>query len=102
MSVLGAGLLLGVALAVIIPEGLQTLIKAYNTSPADLGKENSHDILTLVTSEGPQYLQCLRKESKLVEVLKTFFCGQSFFHVLNLTVRSSHNKPYFHWRKLAR
>jgi hypothetical protein len=29
---------LGVALAVIIPEGLQTLIKAYNTSPSDLGK----------------------------------------------------------------
>lgn len=38
VSVLGAGLLLGVALAVIIPEGLQTLIKAYNTSPSDLGK----------------------------------------------------------------
>ena len=37
VSVLGAGLLLGVALAVIIPEGLQTLIKAYNTSPAELG-----------------------------------------------------------------
>jgi hypothetical protein len=37
VSVLGAGLLLGVALAVIIPEGLQTLIKAYNTSPAEMG-----------------------------------------------------------------
>ena len=38
VSVLGAGLLLGVALAVIIPEGLQTLIKAYNTSPSEMGK----------------------------------------------------------------
>jgi zinc transporter 9 len=37
VSVLGAGLLLGVALAVIIPEGLQTLIKAYSTSPSELG-----------------------------------------------------------------
>lgn len=30
VSVLGAGLLLGVAFAVIIPEGVVTLIKAYN------------------------------------------------------------------------
>ena len=37
VSVLGAGLLLGVALAVIIPEGLQTLIKAYSASPAEAG-----------------------------------------------------------------
>ena len=37
VSVLGAGLLLGVALAVIIPEGLQTLIKAYSVSPAEAG-----------------------------------------------------------------
>ena len=29
VSVMGAGLLVGVALAVIIPEGMQTLIKAY-------------------------------------------------------------------------
>ena len=29
VSIFGAGLLLGVALTVIIPEGLQTLIKAY-------------------------------------------------------------------------
>ena len=29
VSVLGAGLLVGVALAVIIPEGVMTLIKAY-------------------------------------------------------------------------
>jgi hypothetical protein len=67
VSVLGAGLLLGVALAVIIPEGLQTLIKAYNTSPADLGKENSPRFLALVTFEGSRiYNVC--EESKLVEV----------------------------------
>ena len=32
VSVLGAGLLVGTALAVIIPEGVQTLIQAYNRS----------------------------------------------------------------------
>ena len=40
VSVLGAGLLLGVALAVIIPEGLQTLIKAYSVTPSHFGKLN--------------------------------------------------------------
>ena len=29
VSVMGAGLLVGVAFAVIVPEGIQTLIKAY-------------------------------------------------------------------------
>ncbi len=31
VSVLGAGLLVGTALAIIIPEGVQTLLKSYTT-----------------------------------------------------------------------
>jgi hypothetical protein len=53
VSVLGAGLLLGVALAVIIPEGLQTLIKAYSTSPSELGEICSFSHSKLSTTETP-------------------------------------------------
>ena len=42
VSVMGAGLLVGVALAVIVPEGMQTLIKAYQLKDKAMhGKVNS-------------------------------------------------------------
>ena len=42
VSVMGAGLLVGVAFAVIVPEGMQTLIKAYQLKDKAMhGKVNS-------------------------------------------------------------
>ena len=41
VSVMGAGLLVGVAFAVIVPEGMQTLIKAYQLKDKTMhGKKN--------------------------------------------------------------
>ena len=50
VSVMGAGLLVGVALAVIVPEGMQTLIKAYQ-----MKEKTAHS----------KYQQYIQAESKI-------------------------------------
>ena len=52
VSVMGAGLLVGVAFAVIVPEGMQTLIKAYHL------KDDARN--------GKIYVACIRCETYII------------------------------------